>query len=321
MIEVRRGAPRDRPSVRAGSGEPKRAARKARARAPRPFTRLSLAGLSRPIDFIGCPELASGFCAILRGWDITEIAADGGPEPLLGVRRTARGYRWVPGVLPMPEDWKSDPPTTLMDAICELQYEFFEWYLRDNPAHLCLHCAAVEIGGGLVVVPNPTRAGKSTLTVQLAAAGCRVYCDDVLPVEPVRGHGVALGVLPRLRRPLAPSLGPRVLQFIAEREGPSNHRYCYVDLGDDELARFGETAPIRSMVLLRRVEAAPAALAPVGHGEMLKLVIRRNFADAVPPHDIFGRFHALTGAARRLQLTYSDPAEAAALLQRELGAR
>lgn len=284
----------------------------------REVVQLSLCGLSRPLEFVDCPELAAGFAAILRGWNLAVLSGADGPQPLVGFRWTKRGYRWRSASLPAPAEWRKHPPRTAVEAICDIHYHLIDWLLQANPNYLYVHCAAVEIGGGLVAMPSPTRAGKSTLSLHCAAAGHRVFCDDVLPIEPERNDGVAIGILPRVRLPLPPSAGARLHGLLAERGGPSDSRYAYVDLGERELAPFGARAPIRSLVLLERKENGPAALMPVRQGEMLKLIIRRNFAYAVPARHVFERFQGLTAGAERFRLTYCDGREAVALLERRL---
>lgn len=207
-----------------------------------------------------------------------------------------------------------------MEALCDLHFELIEWFLDVHSNHLCIHCAAVEMEQGLVVFPSPTKAGKSTLTLQLAASGHRIFGDDVLPLEPERNEGFALGLSPRIRLPLPKALGAEPRAFLETHAGPGDRFYRYVDLSESELAQFGETAPVAALVLLERKASGPAHLEPVSQGEMLKLILRRNFADEVPAPDIFDRLHALCGDARRLRLTYSDGRAAVALLDRELGA-
>jgi hypothetical protein len=94
--------------------------------------------------------------------------------------------------------------------------------------------------------------GKSALCMALAAHGQTIFCDDVLPIEPRADRGFAIGIAPRLRKPLPGTLGSRLLRFIAERTGPADRQWVYVKLGEGELAPLGDVAPIKAFVLLRR---------------------------------------------------------------------
>lgn len=278
--------------------------------------RLHIPALGRQIAFERCPELAEAFAAILRGWNLT--AAESGDEPIGTVRRTPRGYGWASADTPAPERWRRNPPETVVEALCDLHFELIEWFLKAHPAHLCMHCAAVRIGSGLAVFPSPTKAGKSTLTLQLAAAGHRIFGDDVLPLEPERNDGFALGIVPRVRLPLPSGVRAGLDGFIKARKGPGDRDYRYIGLNAAELAPLGETAPVDALVLLERQASGAARAEPVSHGEMLKLIIRRNFADTPPAPDIFGRLHDMAGRATRLRLAYSDGAEAVRVLENEV---
>ena len=68
-----------------------------------------------------------------------------------------------------------------VDAACSFIVDLIRAYIAAAPSLLCLHGAAAEFAGRLVVFPTPYRSGKSTLTAYLAAAGVRVYADDILP--------------------------------------------------------------------------------------------------------------------------------------------
>lgn len=282
------------------------------------LTRIHIPALSRPILFERCPELADAFSRILRGWDLSTDTAGG--NPIGTVSRDQSGFSWTSDDTPLPEGWELAPPRTVMEALCDLHFELIDWFLDAHPEHLCMHCAAAEFPSGLVVFPSPTKAGKSTLTLQLAAAGQRIFCDDVLPLEPGKGHGFALGILPRIRLPLPAAVREELETFLDARAGIHDSHYHYVDLAKPELAPLGTSAPVAGLVLLERRNASPARLEPVSHGEMLKLIIRRNFADVVPAPDIFDRLHGLAGGVPRFRLVYSRGRDAIRLLQQEFGA-
>jgi hypothetical protein len=282
------------------------------------LTRLHIPVLSKPIVFDGCAGLADEFSAILRGWNLSEHEAGG--APIGTVRSDGLQYSWVSEDTPAPEGWDLDPPRTEMEAVCDLHFELVDWFLDAHADHLCVHCAAAEFGSGLVVFPSPTKAGKSTLTLQLAAAGHRIFCDDVLPIEPVHDHGFALGILPRVRLPLPRAVVDELGPFLDTRSGPRDRHYHYVDLAEAELAPLGTTAPVAALVLLERQNTGPACLEPVSHGEMLKLIIGRNFGGVVPAPEIFDRLHKLAGGVPRFRLTYAQGNDAIQLLEHEFGA-
>jgi hypothetical protein len=201
-----------------------------------------------------------------------------------------------------------------MNVIRDVHDVMFDWFMVDNPGHLCLHAAAVRIGCGLICFPSIHKAGKSTLCVQLAASGQKVYCDDVLPIEPKKNDGVALGIAPLLRRPLPGDLGVPLHEFIAARKGPTNRGWLYVRLGQHELAPFGERAPIKAFVFLDRRSRSRAKLEPVQESDMLKELILQNFAEQVPPVEILDRLLSITQNAQCCQLRFDRVCDAARLL-------
>ncbi len=196
-------------------------------------------------------------------------------------------------------------------------------YIADHPSLLCLHCAAAAYERGLVLFPSGYRAGKSTRAVTLAAHGVRLFSDDVLPIETSDNHGVAPGILPRLRLPL-PASAPgsatyRMRRFVRERAGPKNARYLYVALSQDELAPLGATAPVRGIVTLQRDPAQRPELVETSKSEMVKAGIVQNFARKVPAAEIIEHVFAITRDARCFTLRYARAEETVPLLKAAFG--
>lgn len=270
--------------------------------------------LSRPIALIGCDDLAPRIGAVLRGWRFREAPYSDQPAPVITIRKAPKGYG-------IESPWRPSPAVyrDRVDAVCSYIVDLIKALVADDPALLCLHAGGVEIGGRLVVFPSRYRAGKTTLAEYLAAAGTRVYADDVLPIDERANEGVAPGVQPRLRLPLPEGVDGAFRAFVQRRSGPANRRYLYLDLGDDRLASLGEQAPIGAFVLLKRGPAGAPSLTPVGKSEMLKRVILRNFATVVPAADILDRLYDVVGDAQCFALRYGDGAAAAALLKDAFG--
>ena len=276
--------------------------------------------LSFDLDFAGCPKVPAALASILRGWDMTAGPARPSSRERIEFRWSGRKLRWQSATKPVPQSWIELPPATIFDAVCDIHFEMSDWFLLDHPGHLGLHAAAIEFGKGLVVFPSTIKAGKSVLTIAAAAAGLRIFGDDVLAVHPKSHEGVALGMLPRLRMPLPDSASKSFHDFLAARRGGANKRHLYVALKEDELAPLGATSPIAGFVLLDRKENGRATLGPVSHGEMLKCAISRNFAGQVlGAAEIFAKAEKLTANARRFHLTYADCDEAIELLAKKFG--
>ncbi len=270
---------------------------------------LEFDGLSRQIVLTGCREIYASFATVFRGWRIDQAAASEQP-PILSLSSTRKGYR-------LEGAWLAKPIVRRdrVDALCGFIAEFVRAYVNDDQRLLCLHGAAAEFDGRLVVFPNRYRAGKSVLSACLAAAGVRLFADDVLPIGGPDDFGMAPGIVPRLRLPLPENLAPSTRDYIEARQGPRGRKYLYLDLAEAELASYGTGAPIGGFVLLDRVANAVPKFEPVDPGEMLRDVIWQNFAREAPAPEILERLERIVLRARCLRLRYGRADEAAALLK------
>ncbi len=279
---------------------------------------LALGAFGWTIAFTDCPEVVEGLEAILTGWRLRRLPSALSRRQDAQVKRMRTGFAWRSSRMPKPQLWDEHPPVSAMQVVCDVHDVLFDWFLKANPRHLCLHGAAMRIGGGLVCFPSVQRTGKSTLCVELAARGHTVYGDDVLAIEPGEGLGVALGIAPRLRKPLPKSVGALLFRFVNERAGPFDRRWVYVGLRESEIAPLGETAPISAFVLLRR-GARGARLEPVPKSEMLKEILLQNFAHQVPPVETLDRLMRLTERVPCYRLRYGSVMGAAQLIERRFG--
>ncbi|ANK79810.1 MAG: hypothetical protein TEF_02655 [Rhizobiales bacterium NRL2] len=189
-----------------------------------------------------------------------------------------------------------------------------------SPDWICLHAGAVEIGGRLTVLVGDMMAGKSTLSVALAALGRRLFTDDRLPVGRTAAgfEGFALALRPKLRDPLPADAPAAFRRFAGEREGPRESGMRYVVLHPDERAPFGTRLPLERLVLLsRRDDAGAPAFRPVNLGETVKRLVPTAFAAQLPPVARLARLRELAESVDRAELVYADSFQAAELLDRE----
>jgi hypothetical protein len=276
--------------------------------------RLSMFG--HPVDFVGCSEVADGFRSILRGWDIAAMPFDPAVEPILRFEKRSHGYHWD---APWIEDKTrriEDPSVSVMDAVCDFHYEFIDWYVALNPDHFCLHTAAIRFGGKAALFPCVQKAGKSTLSLQLAQRGHRMLGDDVVALTPHGDRAVALGLLPRMRLPLpAAKLTPELLDYIAANGGLGDRHWQYVDLGE-QVSPLGETMPVGAVVTLRRGVKGKPRLSEIPRSAAIRALIDRNFGRMRDPDAIFDRLRELAFSSQCLHLEYDRPLDAALLLER-----
>lgn len=259
-----------------------------------------------PVRFVNAVEVIERIRCCLRGWEIQP--ANHVSEPPVVVRRRRDGYR-------VDSIWLDEPMSGLTDvaAACCAVIDVLECLLDADRSLLCLHCAAVETGGRLVVLTGPSRVGKSTLAARLSSEDLVVFCDDMLPLDHAC-HGIAVGVGPRLRLPLPDAASPGFRAHVARHLGPADDRYGFVNA--PTVADFGRRAPVGAIVLLHRRPAGPAAFRPAQPAEALGLLIRQNIAADREPEKILDRLHGLAAGVPCLRLEYSDVEDATALLTR-----
>jgi len=271
---------------------------------------LTFDGLGRPIALVGCRQLLDHFPVVFPGWQI-DASSETNQSPVLTL-----GYE-KPYYL-LEADWLEKPVrrSDKVDAICSLVVEVVRTYVRDNENLLCLHGAAANFAGKLVVFPSKYRAGKSVLSACIAAAEIQLFCDDVLPISIVDGQGIAPGLAPRLRIPLPENLDPESHNFIQSTSALEGDQYLYLDLDNDQLATRGSQAPVGAFILLEREEGASLSLEPVSEAEVLHQVVWQNFArDAEAPR-ILERLSILVSSTERFRLRYDKAEDAVALLKK-----
>lgn len=237
--------------------------------------------MSKPVKFINCDKLIECLQSVFPGWKIIQVPpADSEDNPVLAVTRE-KDFYCIDGF------WLDKPIRRVdkVDAACAIVAELIRAYVREDSQLLCLHGAAAEFSGKLVIFPSQYRSGKSVLSACLAAAGVTLYGDDVLPISLAEGRGLAPGLAVRLRRPLPENLSRESFDFIRKHTGLSGKRYQYLELEDGQLAAKGSRAPIGAFVLLEREENAIATFEETSEAEVLRQVVWQNFArEAEAPH-------------------------------------
>ncbi|WP_416899521.1 MAG: hypothetical protein ACMVY4_07375 [Minwuia sp.] len=143
-----------------------------------------------PVEVTGLtPDLLQAFRAQAPDWP----EADGGdPIGEVTVAPDPGGWRFVSSNYDAP-DFVFDPGLGAGNGLIGCLIHSF---VAASPGSIALHAGAVETEDGLTVLAGDMMAGKSTLTLALAALGHRVWCDDRLPVENKDGgfSGTALGL-------------------------------------------------------------------------------------------------------------------------------
>lgn len=270
---------------------------------------LCFARLGRVLRITDCPEVVVALRQALPGWSFEVFGAEGEP-PAIELWREEGGYRQCSPELP-----QGLQLNTPVEAACSLIADLIAEYTEHHPELIGLHCASVEIDGRLVIFPASHRAGKSTLTAAFAAAGYKVFGDDVLALTAV-GQGQGLGIAPRLRLPLPAGLATEFVNFVQQHAGPADTRYSYLVPPAGGLAHHGETRPLGAVILLVRDAAITTPqLSRLAPGDGLLQLLCQNFAHDAPGELLVQRLLPLMAHTSCLLLRYSEPLAAVKAVQ------
>lgn len=274
---------------------------------------IALNGLKVPISLHNCDEIIRPLLAILGSWRfrILENGDRTAREPAapISVVRGSISYE-------ISSPWLDEPVVekTEVGAAFSLAAELARAFAEERPGLLCLHCAAVETDGRLLLFPNGENAGKSTLATSLAARGLRLFADDVLAISETFQHGISLGIAPRLRLPLPQSGGISFHGFVESHRGPFDEEFLYLALPAARLAQHGQTAPIGATVLLDRRLSTQVRLTPLARGRALRQLIIQNFAPGGTSVTTIDRLYRMIERVACFAFTYSNLDEAADFL-------
>lgn len=273
----------------------------------------TLEGVGPCLRLVNADELLPVLTAAMPGWPLTPCAAQT-QSPEICVWRHPQGY-W--------QEAPALPEGALLDSAvgtaCSVIADAAGAYFYRHPELVGLHCGSVEINGQLVIFPDTYRAGKSTLTAAFAAAGQRVFGDDVLALNK-QGEGIALGVAPRLRLPLPDAMSLEFRQFVQTHLGPQDARYGYLRLDNTQLASHGQRCPLGAILLIDRDESLnEPQLTRLQPGDGLWQLLQQNFAEHESDQALIERFLPLLQGLPCFLLRYRDAFDAAQWLTKRWG--
>ena len=269
--------------------------------------RLAFADTAAVIEVPDSQELLAALRAAASDWPFAETQSKA--EPVARLRELNGSYAIeFPGEEPV--------EATAVRAACSAMVNVVGAYIDDHPGRLCLHCAAAEFSGRLVIFPSRAHAGKSTLIASLAASGHVIFGDDIIPVSDDDLSGISLGIAPRLRLPLPKDAGAPFREFVSRHAAAGDGYYLYLALPAGGLAPRKSTKPIGAIVLLDRRPEGPAELGWATRSNILQSLIMQNFARAAPSGTLLDRLHSIMDRLPHLVLRYSNLEEATVLLQK-----
>ncbi|ART80873.1 PqqD family peptide modification chaperone [Oceanisphaera avium] len=262
---------------------------------------LELPYVGRCLRVDGVPEVVQALMQAMPSWPI-KVSPPSSILPTRYIYRDATGL-WQ-GSLHEANEFHLPSPAS---AACSLVGDLLSERLQTQPELLGLHCASVEINQRLVLFPESSKAGKSTLSVAFAAAGYRLFGDDVLGLTE-NGEGVAMGVAPRLRLPLPASFSAEFVDYANRYAGPEDDRYRFVLPKSGGLAHLDERCPIGAIVLLERdASITHPQVVTLPPAEGLLQLLCQNFAREAQTSILLQRLLPLMQSVPCLLLRYSEP--------------
>jgi hypothetical protein len=190
-------------------------------------------------------------------------------------------------------------------------------------AFAVLHAGSVLIDGRLVVIPGQSTAGKSTLALQLARRGHLLGGDDRVLVGPLDGgaavDGVLLGLNARMRLPVDPRAGDQFIRYVEERRlaAPGvSPLLGFIAPRPQEMAPFGQRAPLAALIVPLRGEAGGVVLEPASFSDIMRLLLEEFHAPHWTAVELTQVARALAQAVPGFVLRFDDSGKAAAALER-----
>lgn len=271
-----------------------------------PLVSLHLRGAGGAVVLPSDDALIGGLSDCLFGWDMRLAPGIPKEDATLAVIAPEAGGRFRLGSRYLDRPMAG---LTVTSTVCAVIADLALGYCDALPGGMGLHCGALSVGRGpLVVLAGPRRAGKSTLVAQMSQRpDVRVFCDDVLPIT-AENEAIALGFSPRIRLPALTAL-PVVL---------ADDRYAYVR--PDTPVPHGARARARVLVALQRV---PGSGAPRLHrmdpDVAVRLVVSQTLTALTGPDATLVRAQDLVSTMTCVTLRYDDVTEAADLLAAQFG--
>jgi hypothetical protein len=207
------------------------------------------------------------------------------------------------------------------DAANGLAGALISAFIARHRSTVCLHAGSAMVGGGVVALIGGSHSGKSSVALQLAAAGYRLFGDDRIAVDladAATPRALCLGLMPKVRLPLPPDCGARFAEFVEGYSEVQDETAAYLKPWAGEAASFGEAAPLRALVVLDRAQGVPARLDRLGRAALLRTMIENVTAPQLDAGAVVAHLDALARRIPGYALGFGSSREAAALLGRSL---
>ena len=179
---------------------------------------------------------------------------------------------------------------------------------------ISLHAGAASFSRGAVTVIGPSMAGKSSVALHMAADGGRLLGDDSIAIS--NGRALSFGLTPKLRLPLPADAGRLFTGFANARIRRAQSSIAHLRLRRGEGARFGQSAKLCGIVILKRVAEGKPKLLPADRPAAMRALVTHAFAPQLSAAALVMRLAALVARTPAYTLEFSRSREAARVLRR-----
>ena len=186
--------------------------------------------------------------------------------------------------------------------------------LRHTRDTVSLHAGAAAFSHGAVVAIGPSLAGKSSVALHMAANGGRLLGDDSVAIAGDRA--LSFGLAPKLRLPMPADAGRLYSRFATARIRRTQSGIAHLRLRRGEAARFGQSAPLRGIVILKRAEESASRLLPADRSAAMRALVTHALAPQLSAAALDARLVALVSNVPAYTLEFGRSREAARLLRR-----
>ena len=283
-----------------------------------PYHHWVFAGPRGPILAVGLEPLLGELGIFLSSWPYHPVATPA-PRPAdVVVEVNERGFR-IQSQTTQAQEANLDKP---IDAAVAVMGGLIGACLAQTDGAVCVHAGAVELERGLALLIGGGNAGKSSVALQLAAKGRRLFGDDRIILRAACGGklvvATCLGLVPKARLPLPKTCGPRYRDFIEARTFVRDGECALLRLEEPLAAGFGDTQEVAAFIVLDRQPSGPAALTPASRTSALKGLLQSASSPSLSVERIVEDMSELTRAVPCYALRFSSSAAAAALVEKEL---
>jgi len=265
--------------------------------------------LKSPLLLTDCKHLTKEFAVLFPEWGYSFGSYN--DNPIISIK-------FEQGTYHLSTAWadKIQKYTDKVDILCSLMAKLAKASSFNDLDTLYLHAASVVINNRLVIFPNQYRAGKSFLTVCLAAAGCRYFGDDVVPLTLNHCKGRSLGFAPRLRIPIPVTTDTKSKNFIKSHTALRGKRYAYLAIEQELRVARNNLFDIGAFVLLDRQEGIPAHIEELPAATVFQQLIKQNFAREIDASRILSTLSQAISKATCIRIHYDRADDAIILLQK-----